>query len=269
MRNTLRLALREGVPTFGSWIQFGHTGIAELMAQAGFDWLVIDLEHSTIGIESVQPLIQVIELCACVPLVRVPSNDPVLAKRVMDAGAHGIIVPAINSPQEAERAVESVKYPPAGRRGLGLSRAQGYGSRLHEYISEVDQYGVVVVMIEQREAVEQIDRILHVPGVDAIFVGPYDLSASYGVPGEFDHRLVREAMNWLLRASAEAKVAAGIHVVHPNGEQVRERLLEGFRFVAYGGDMLFLGAAVHKAIAELRGLVAKGDKTALVCGKPF
>src|SRR5438128_7305209 len=136
MKNTVRAALRNRVPTVGSWIQFGHTGIAEVMAQAGFAWLAIDLEHSVIGIADVQPLVQVIELSGCCPLIRLSANDPVQAKRVLDAGAHGVIVPSVNSVDEARRAVSAVKYPPAGTRGVGLARAQGYGAAFADYVRD-------------------------------------------------------------------------------------------------------------------------------------
>ena len=252
MRNRLRATLRSGRPAFGSWLQFGHTAVAEVMAQAGFEWLGIDLEHSVIGIDSLQPLIQVIELSDCTPLVRLPSNDPVLAKRVMDAGAHGVIVPSVNSAAEAERAVGAVKYPPAGFRGMGLGRAHAYGARFREYLAELEEYAVVMVMIEQREGVAELERIVRVPGVDGVCVGPYDLSASYGVPGQLDHPLMQDALTRIVQVAAGAGVAAGIHVVHPPAQQVRDRLAEGFRFIAYGGDMLFLVPAVREAAAELR-----------------
>jgi 2-keto-3-deoxy-L-rhamnonate aldolase RhmA len=261
VRNTLRPALHEGAVTFGSWLQFGHSAVAELMAQAGFDWIAIDMEHSTIGIETIQPLIQVIELSGCVPLVRLSSNDPVLAKRVMDAGAHGVIVPSVNSAGEAEQAVRAVKYPPAGSRGMGLGRAQGYGARFKEYVEELEQFSVVVVMLENRDGVEQVENILRVPGVDGVFIGPYDLSASYGVPGQLDHPLVRNAMGRVLSATRAAGVTPGIHVVHPPVDQVRDRIREGFRFIAYGGDMLFLVPAMRSAIVQLRGLVGRGSPT--------
>lgn len=252
MKNTLRESLKKGIATFGSWLQFGDASVAEVMAQAGFDWIGIDLEHSVIGIETVAHLIQVIELTGCVPLVRLSANDPVLAKRVMDAGAHGIIVPTVNSPQDAERAVRCIKYPPAGFRGVGLGRAHGYGTRFHEYAKELEDYSVVIVMIEHRDGVEMAEKILQVPGVDGVFVGPYDLSSSYGIPGQFDHPLMRDAMGRILKAAKDAGVAPGIHVVHPPVDQVRARLAEGFRFIAYGGDMLFLVPAMREAMAALR-----------------
>ena len=254
MKSSLRAAMREGKPTFGSWIQFGHAGIGEVMAQAGFDWLGIDMEHSVIGIETAQVLIQVVELSGCVPLVRLSSNDPVLTKRVMDAGAHGVIVPTINSAEEAERAVRAVRYPPSGFRGVGLARAQGYGARFHDYVKELEDNAVVVVMIEHRDGVEQAEKILAVPGVDGVFVGPYDLSASYGIPGQFDHPMMKGAIARILKAAGDAGVTPGIHVVHPPVDQVRDRLAEGFRFIAYCGDMLLMVPAAREAAAAVRGL---------------
>jgi 2-dehydro-3-deoxyglucarate aldolase len=250
----LRERLHSEQPTFGSWIQFGNAAMAELMAQAGFDWVCIDLEHSAIGIETAFNLIQVIDLAGCVPLVRLSSNDPVQAKRVMDAGAHGIIVPAVGSVGEAEQAVSSAYYPPRGRRGVGLSRAQGYGSRFDAYLKKVETQTVVIVMIEERRGVDQIEEIVRVPGVDGVLIGPYDLSSSYGVAGQLDHPVMNEAIKRILDATRKASVAAGIHVVHPTPDQARQRVREGFRFIAYGGDMLFLAPALQQAVNELSGL---------------
>jgi 2-dehydro-3-deoxyglucarate aldolase len=225
------------------------------MAQAGFDWLTIDMEHSVIGIETVQPLIQVIELSGCVPLVRLTSNDSILAKRVMDAGAHGIIVPSVNSATEAEAAVKSVKYPPAGFRGVGLARAQSYGACFEQYARDIDEYAVVIVMIEHKRGLDDVHEIVEVPGVDGVFIGPYDLSASLGIAGQLDHPVMREAQRRVVAAARSAKVAAGIHVVHPTLDQVKQRLVEGFTFIAYGVDMLFLGQPCREAMHKLRSLV--------------
>lgn len=254
MKNSLRSSLRAGRPVFGTWLQFGHPAIAEVIAQAGFEWVGIDLEHSVISLETAFTLIQVLELSGCVPLVRLSANDPVQAKRVMDAGAHGVIVPGVQTVEDAERAVAAVKYPPRGTRGVGLGRAHGYGTRFEEYLGELDEHGVVFAMIEHRDGVEQVEKILVVPGLDGVFIGPYDLSASYGVPGQFEHPVMRTAMARILAAAQRAGVAAGIHVVHPPVDQVRERLREGFRFIAYGGDMLFLTPALRDAATALRGL---------------
>lgn len=254
MKNTLRATLQAGRPAFGSWLQFGHPGVAEIMAQAGFDWIGIDLEHSAIGIETAFTLIQVIDLAGCAPLVRLSANDPVQAKRVMDAGAWGVIVPAVQSAAEARQAVEAVKYPPEGRRSVGLGRAHGYGARFAEYLRECGESSIVIPMIEQKEGIDRAEEILEVPGVDGVFIGPYDLSASYGVAGELNHPLVSQAMQRVVAAARARGKAAGIHVVHPPATQVADRLAEGFRMIAYGGDMLFLSPAAAEAGALLRGL---------------
>jgi 2-dehydro-3-deoxyglucarate aldolase len=254
MKNTLRTALREGRPAFGSWLQFGHSAIAEVMARAGFDWLAIDLEHSAIDLETTFTLIQVIDLAGCAPLVRLSANDPVQARRVMDAGAWGVIVPSVRSAAEARTAVEAIKYPSEGTRGVGLGRAHGYGAGFHEYLRTSGDASVVIAMIEQQDGVERVEEILRVPGVDGVFIGPYDLSASYGVAGQLDHPSVRQAMQRVVEAARAQGKAAGIHVVHPPVSQVADRLAEGFRFIAYAGDMLLLTPAALGAAAELRHL---------------
>ena len=254
MKPTLKALLRDGRPAFGSWMQFGDPGIAEVLARAGFDWVAIDLEHSAIDLAAAFTLIQIVDLAGCAPLVRLSANDRVQARRVMDAGAWGVIVPAVRSAAEARQAVEAVKYPPQGLRGVGLGRAHGYGARFAEYMQESGDCSVVIPMIEQKDGVERAEEIVGVPGVDAVFIGPYDLSASFGVPGQLNHPLVAEAMRHVVAAARAAGKAAGIHVVHPPVGQVAERLAEGFRLIAYGGDMLFLVPAVHQAVGELRTL---------------
>ena len=136
---SLKERLRKKEVTIGSWITLGHPSVAEIMAKAGFDWLTVDMEHSAITLHQAQQLIQVIELSGVVPLVRVGENDPNLIKRVMDAGAHGVIVPMVNSKEDAEKAVRSVKYPPRGFRGVGLARAQKYGADFEGFIQESGQ----------------------------------------------------------------------------------------------------------------------------------
>ena len=232
MKNTLRAMLRQGRPAFGSWLQSGNTAIAEVMATAGFDWLAVDLEHSAIDLETAFTLIQVIDLAGCAPLVRLSANDPVQAKRVMDAGAWGVIVPSVQSAAEARQAVAAVLYPPDGARGVGLGRAHGYGPRFADYLASCRDGAVVLPMIEQQAGVDHVEEILRVPGVDGVFIGPYDLSASYGVVGEVSHPLVQQAMRRVVAAAKEAGKAAGIHVVHPPMTQVSDRLSDGFRLIA-------------------------------------
>jgi len=233
--------------TLGSWITLGHPAIGEIMAGIGFDWLTIDLEHSAITLGECQHLIQAIELRGCVPLVRVGENDPNLVKRVMDAGAHGVIVPMVNSRAEAEQAVKSVKYPPVGFRGVGYGRAQGYGLHFDAYREWNTRETLVIVQIEHIRAVEQMAEILTVPGVDAFIVGPYDLSASLGIPGEFAHPDFLHAMERIRTTMADfPDVAPGFHAVQPSPSDAVQRLEEGYRFLAYSLDTLVLAHTLQR-----------------------
>jgi len=251
MKNPIKTALKSKKVTIGSWLTLAHTAVAEIMAKSGFEWLAIDMEHSVIGIQDVEPLVQVIEASGCVPLVRLWSNDPVLAKRVMDAGAYGVIVPMVNSGKDAEKAVSSVKYPPDGERGVGLYRAQGFGVKFEEYKNSINQESLVIVQIEHKQAVENIAEITSVTGIDGVMIGPYDISGSLGVTGELDHPSVKQAQEKVLAAAKRANIAAGIHVVHPSLEQVKNRVNEGFRFIAYSTDAILLNSQCREATSEL------------------
>lgn len=258
--NPVKAALRAGKLSIGSWLTVGHTVVAEIMAQARFEWLVIDLEHSVTSIDSVQPLIQVIQLSDCVPLIRLTGKDPDLAKRVMDAGAMGIIVPMVNTADEAESAVRSVKYPPAGTRSVGLGRAQGYGSAFDEYFRMSNTESLVIVQIEHRDAVANIDAIVGVRELDGVMLGPYDLSGSYGIAGQFRHPQMQAAEDRVLEAAQASGIAAGLHLVHPDPVELERRVAQGFRFIAYGVDILFLGDSARAAAQAARSssLLASG-----------
>lgn len=249
---TLKEKLQKRELTLGSWITLGHPAIAEMMAQAGFDWLTVDMEHSAITMHQAQQLIQTIELCGVTPLVRVGHNDPNLIKRVMDAGSHGVIVPMVNSKEEAERAVASVKYPPVGFRGVGLARAQKYGADFEGYRRWNETQSVVIVQVEHIKAVENLEEILSVEGVDGFIVGPYDLSGSLGVPGQFDHPEVVTALNRVKEVTAQRNAVSGFHVISDNPAETAKKIEEGYRFVAYSLDILFLGNSCRNGLRELR-----------------
>lgn len=250
----LKKRLMQGKSVFGSWITIGHPAIPEIMHAAGFEWLAVDMEHSAITLSEAQRLIQVIDLLGIVPLVRVTSNDAHLIKRVMDAGAQGIIVPMVNSPEEARAAVNAVYYPPRGGRGVGLARAQGYGLEFSQYLHRMKDGFFVAVQIEHIEAVHSLDKILAVPGIDAFLVGPYDLSASLGVPGQFDHPRVREAMRRTLKTARAVGVPAGFHVISPSSKDVARRQREGYRFLAVSLDTLYLGESCRRVMSSCRAL---------------
>ena len=235
----------------GSWITLAHPAIAEIMANAGFDWLAVDLEHSVVNIREAEELIRVIDLCGASPLVRLSSNDSVQIKRVMDSGAHGVIVPMVNSVGDAERAVAAVRYPPQGSRGVGLARAQGYGNDFESYKDWLSQEAVVIVQIEHVRAVENLTAILSVDGVDGFIVGPYDLSGSLGIPGDFEHPLMQKAMATIRSVGGASGKALGIHIIEPNVAQLKQRIAENYRFIAYSLDIRMLDTACRQGLKSM------------------
>jgi len=249
---SLKKRIANGEPVLGSWITLAHPAIAEIMARAGFDWLAVDLEHSVITIREAEELIRVIELCGVAPLVRLSWNDPVQIKRVMDAGAQGVIVPMVNSAEQARAAVAAVRYPARGTRGVGLARAQGYGTRFAQYKDWLEDNATVIVQVEHIEAVRNLEEILAVDGVDGFIVGPYDLSGSLGLPGAFDHPDMLAAMARIREVAAAVGARSGIHVIEPNPEELTMRLGQGYTFVAYSLDVRMLDVASRAGLAAAR-----------------
>ena len=241
----------EGV-AIGSWITLGHPAIAEIMVNAGFDWLAIDLEHSVITIREAEELIRVIDLAGCAPLVRLTSNSSDLIKRVMDAGAHGVIVPMVNTKDEAKSAVSAVKYPPLGARGIGLARAQKYGAGFDDYMKWQEDGSTVIVQIEHIDAVKNFKEILSVPGVDGFIIGPYDLSSSMGIPGEFNHPRFLDVMDEIKEVATEIKAVGGIHIVEPDPTQLDKRVAEGYKFIAYSLDIRMLDVSCRSALKGIK-----------------
>jgi len=239
-KKSLKTKLKNNELSIGSWITLGHPAIAEIMATAGFDWLAIDLEHSVITIREAEELIRVIDLCGVTPLVRLTFNDSNQIKRVMDAGAHGVIVPMVNSSEDARKVVESIKYPPIGKRGVGLARAQGYGSSFQEYLEWQKDESIVIVQIEHIDAVNNLEEILSVKGVDGFIVGPYDLSGSMGIPGEFEHLDFHKVMEKVKKVSMRMGVTGGIHIIEPDFVQLENKITDGYRFIAYSLDIRML-----------------------------
>lgn len=254
MKSLLKTRLRQQDATIGSWITLGNPAIAEIMARAGFDWLTIDLEHSVIDLFEAESLIRTIDLCDCSPLVRLSENDSVQIKRVMDAGAHGIIVPMVNNAEDAVRAVEAVYYPTKGKRGVGLARAQEYGSRFQDYKNWLEENAVVIVQIEHINAAINIEEIIQTPGVDGFILGPYDLSASMGKPGKFEDKDVQAAMSEVLEKAKVLGKPAGIHIIEPDPNELTERIAKGFTFVAYSLDIRMLDLLSRQGVSCFKKL---------------
>jgi len=248
----LKSRLSKGDLTIGSWITLGHPSIAEIMASAGFDWLVLDMEHSVLELSEIQALIQVLDGKQCPSIVRLTSNHPDQIKRVMDAGATGVMVPMVKSAEDARAAVQSVYYPPRGQRGVGLARAQGYGSSFQKYRSWLEENAVIVAMIEHVDAVNSIDEILAVDGIDAYIIGPYDLSGSMGRPGDLNHPDVQSAITRVLEAGHRSGKPGGIHVIEPDQDELQRRIAAGFNFLGYGLDIRILDSVCRSHMKTIR-----------------
>jgi 2-dehydro-3-deoxyglucarate aldolase len=239
----------------GSWITLNHISIAEIMADAGFDWLCIDLEHSVTDYAEAQNLIIAIQSKGLKAYVRVGENNARIIKRVLDAGADGIIVPSVNSSLEAKKAVNAVKYPPHGTRGVGLARAQSYGFNFDEYRDVKSKEIKLIVQIEHIDAINEFEAIISMDGVDGTFIGPYDLSGSLGKPGEWDDPDFKEALEYYEKTVKKYNKLVGFHVIQPDKNLVLEKINKGYNFIAFSLDILFLGTmarnqltALHKSI---------------------
>ncbi|MCK4359522.1 MAG: 2,4-dihydroxyhept-2-ene-1,7-dioic acid aldolase, partial [Candidatus Cloacimonetes bacterium] len=241
--------------TIGSWLSFGYTPVTEIMAQAGFEWLVIDMEHTSIDDFAAMQMIQIISLSKCVPLVRVGKNDELIIKRVMDSGAQGVIVPMINSKDDAERAVNAVKYPPTGNRGVGLSRAQKYGVGFEEYKKWIEKNSIVIVQIEHIKGVENLPEIMSIEGVNGFIIGPYDLSASMGIPGKFEDIEFINTLHSVEKFINKSNKPGGFHVVHSDVKLLQEKIDKGYRFIAYGDDMVFFAEKMKEEANNLKEVV--------------
>ncbi len=251
----LRERLKQGETVIGSWINTGSIVVAEIMAQAGFDFLVIDAEHSAIDMPLAQALLQAIRAGnpECFPMVRMPGNVYNETKRYLDAGAMGVIAPLIKTRTEAKRLVKAVKYPPNGDRGVGYGRSHDYGFAFDSYMATADVETLVCVQIEHIEAVRRIDDILAVSGVDVAFIGPYDLTASMGITAQFLHPDYVAAVAEIKSACDRHGVCPGVHVVQPDTAEVRGKIQQGFQFIAYSLDITMLGNTCRKGLDELRG----------------
>jgi len=251
MNNKIKLKLQSNELTIGSWITLPCTAIAEIMCNAGFDWLVVDLEHSTISIESAGEIIRTIELSGTNSLVRLTSNNANQIKRVLDAGAHGIVVPKVNSAKEAKLAVNATRYGPEGGRGVGLARAQQYGAEFNKYLDWQSNNVVVIAQIEHIDALDNLKKIITTDGINGVIIGPYDLSCSMGIPGEFYRQDFEETMANILKTCQDLNFPCGIHLVEPNLNEFRKAVNNGYKIIAYSVDIRMLDFMSRQAVEKL------------------
>ncbi len=235
MKNELKTRLKKGEKTVGAWITVPHTDISEALSTLPFDWFVFDQEHSALDDQLTQQLMQAMRGKKVTPIVRVAWNDMVMIKKALDTGVQGIIIPWVNNREDAIKAVKFCKYPHEGVRGCGPRRTILLDP---DYLKTVNDELLIIVQIETQEAVDNVKEIMSVDGVDAFFVGPFDLSASMGLMGRIEHPRVQESINKIFEAGKNAGIVSGIW--QGAGMTIRERLEEGWQMIALGMDINFL-----------------------------
>ncbi len=254
--NAFRQALLDRRLTFGSWIQMAHGASAEILAHAGYQWLCVDCEHSDIHMAELVSLARAILPYGTPCLARVESCDTLAIRRALDMGVTGVFVPMVDTPQQAMQAMAAAKYPPQGVRGHAYHRGNQWGADFDGYARHANDQVAVVVMIESRLAVRNIDAIMAVEGVDAAFVGPYDMSGSYGCPGQTSSPAILEACGQVVAACRRAGKTAGLHVVIPTDASIRQAVDAGFTLIALGSDAIFMRQACSDTQAVVRRLMS-------------
>ncbi|MDB2531622.1 aldolase/citrate lyase family protein, partial [Alphaproteobacteria bacterium] len=210
---------------------------------AGYDWVAVDMEHGSVGYHQLPDLFRALEVGQTLPLARLVDVSDSACKQVLDAGAGGVIIPRVETSQQLSQIIDYCRWPPAGVRGVGFSRANLYGKNFESYKKEAQQ-PLIVAMIESSKAVDNIDRILRVDGLDAIFIGPYDLSASLGVTGDFAAEEFLVSINHILSSCKLYRVPAGLHVINPSLKEMYQRIKEGYLFLAHSIDSVMLNSSV-------------------------
>jgi 2-dehydro-3-deoxyglucarate aldolase/4-hydroxy-2-oxoheptanedioate aldolase len=248
MNLNIRARLQKGDTLIGTLITIPAPEIAEIMAEIGYDWLFIDTEHGSFDAQSAQGILQAVDhRCPCV--LRVPTNDEVWIKKALDIGAAGIIAPGVNSAEEAERIVRMCKYPPRGTRGVGIGRAHGYGLKFKEYVAKANDDIAVILQAENTNAVENIAEIVQVPDIDAVLIGPYDLSASMGKTGRIDDAEVQAAIASVTECCRDAGMPLGIFA--DSAESAAPFIEQGYTLIAISTDCLHM---VQGARATLKAI---------------
>ncbi|MBI3455401.1 MAG: HpcH/HpaI aldolase/citrate lyase family protein [Candidatus Rokubacteria bacterium] len=249
--NHVKRALREGRPTAGAWLSLCSSISAEIMSRAGFDWLLIDMEHGHGDYQTLLAQLQAIEGSPVIPIVRVQWNDPAIIKRVLDLGAYGVMVPWIANRAEAEAALRATKYPPEGIRGIaGSHRAGGYGRHAAEYWKRANEEILVVIQVETASAVADIAEIVTVPGIDVVFIGPADLSTALGHMGDAGHPDVQAAIQRVEAAVKARGLALGNITRH--WDQARELYEQGYQFLTLGSETSLLVQGAQELLRRFK-----------------
>lgn len=239
----IRNKIKNNQVSIGSWMQISNPTIAEIMGNSFFEWIAIDQEHGHFSNHQLPDIFRALELTNTLPLVRLRDSSMVSCKEVLDAGAGGVIVPMVESSDQLERIKSYSRWPPSGCRGVGFSRSNMFGKNFSNYALEA-QSPLLIAMVETKKGIDNIDKILTVKGLDAIMLGPYDLSASLGITADFENTKFKNAIRLFLEKTKEYNIPSGTHVVNPDNNELNKSILEGYKFIAYSIDSVFLRKAM-------------------------
>lgn len=249
MENKIKSLLKQGKQTAGAWLQMTSPFSAEIMARAGFDWLIVDMEHAPGDFLNLASQLQAMGEAGCVPFVRAPWNDPVAIKRILDTGVMGVLIPYVNTAEEAKNAVAACKYPPEGIRGLaGSTRAAYFGQNSMDYLKDANDEILVIIAVETGEAIDNLDEILAVEGLDGIFIGPMDLATSMGYFGDPSHPEVQQAIATVEKKTLKAGKYLG--TIGGSWEQAKEKYDRGYQFLMLMSDSVDLAKLAGRTFAR-------------------
>jgi 2-keto-3-deoxy-L-rhamnonate aldolase RhmA len=249
--NPVKKALKEGKVVIGATVTAANPDVAATLAGAGFDFLWIEMEHSPLTLETVRSMILATRGMKAMPFTRVPVNEPWMAKRVLDIGSLGVVFPFTSTRELAEQAVKSCKYPPQGIRGFGAAMAASrWGMSGSDYAKFANENVLVVVIIEQKQAIDNIEQIASVPGVDVLFIGVNDLSFSLGVGGKTNDPIVEEAVNKVLAAGKKYNIPVGYPAGNP--VEINKRIAQGFRFFQASSDLGMMAAGARDLLSKIQ-----------------
>jgi 2-dehydro-3-deoxyglucarate aldolase len=237
-RNLLKL----GKPSIGSWMQLPSSSVAEIMGDSGYDWIAVDLEHGSFSLHQLPDIFRALELGGTIPMARLTEGTPANCKQALDSGACGVIIPNIKSSNQLKSLIDSCQWPPSGNRGVGFSRANLFGKYFNSYKIQA-QNPIVIAMIENISAVDSLEDILSTQGLDAILIGPYDLSGSMNITGNFNDDKFIRTIKYIRDLCKKHNVASGIHVVEADSNILSACIKDGYQFVAFSIDAVFLSKA--------------------------
>jgi len=235
----LRKKLKNNTVSIGTWQQIPNSSISEILGYSGYDWVAVDMEHGSISIDQLPDLFRAIELGGSLPFTRILKPEASYCKQALDAGSAGIVVPMIESAEQLQYIIDASCWPPTGNRGVGFSRANLFGGFFDDYL-ELAQSPFIVAQIESIHAFNNLEDILQVKGLDAVMVGPYDLSASMGITADFKDKKFIKTMNQIINLSKKYNIPCGDHIVNPDTKLLKNRIKEGYTFLAFSTDALFL-----------------------------